>query len=56
MKKNKLTKNLKLQLSRETLHRLEQPELERIAGGETLEASCQNCSARSQLTCCTNFC
>jgi len=52
----KMKGGLKLQLTRETLHLLEKPELEWVAGGLTLAASCQNCSARSQLTCCSNLC
>lgn len=56
MKKNEMKKGLKLQLNRETLHMLEHPDLERIAGGISLAASCQNCSANSQLTCCSRLC
>ena len=56
MKKGKLKKDLKFHLSRETLHMLEHSELEGIAGGITLAASCQNCSGKSQLTCCSRLC
>ena len=57
MKKGKLKKDLKLHLSRETLHMLEHPEvLQGIAGGITLADSCQNCPGKSQLTCCSRLC
>lgn len=51
----KMTRNEKLQLSRETLRNLEQADLMTVAGGVTL-TTCHAGACYSRNTCTTNYC
>ena len=56
MNKKKDAQKRKLTLSRETLHTLEQPQLEEVNGGATHACSGGACTCNTRFTCSSNFC
>lgn len=56
MNKKKDAQKRKLTLSRETLHALEQSQLEEVNGGVSHACSGGACTCNTRLTCSTNLC